>query len=317
MSKTTSYADLGKVPSDLIGKGFPAPSTFKVNHDATVPFGVNFKSAFTTKTDGSVKLVVEEDYKLTVSDVPVGIKGKWTSEEELEASVAVSNLITSGTEVKPWYKKGKNDEKVLETTGGVSVSYVNDKVNVVVKTDTLADYSRHKLDVAAVVQAPQNLYWGVNATYTHNALKKGEKPAEGDKVSPWLVQGRLHYVQPESSLTVAYEVDPQSKDKPKVPQLSLSWFQTVNPSLSVATSFVIPPGNKKPKCIVASDHKWDAQTSVKSKVTVGDDNRVAIALKQNLSQFAVATIGADLNANKLVGSSSGTDHSFGFELQLK
>jgi len=310
---------LGKAPADLAGKGYPAASTFKVNHEATIPCGALFKNSFSTTSAGKVNFTVEPEYKWNFDKVPVAFKGKWTSDNEAEGSLAVSDLAVSGTEFKPWFKRA-NDEKTkkLVTSGGLSLGFVNNQVNVVVKTETPADLSQHKVDVQAVFQFPDNLFWGVNGQYTH-AQGKAES-AEGSKSSPWLVQGRLHYVQPasNSSLTLSYEVDPKDKADVKVPQYQISWYQKVNSDLTVSTAFVIPPG-KQPSATVASEHKWDSSTSVKSKVVVGAKNRVAVAYTQQVTPYAVATVGADLNANKLVGSSNGdqSDHSFGFELKLK
>jgi len=320
MSRTTSYADLGKAPADLTGKGFPAASTFKVNHEATIPYGALFKNSFSTTTAGKVNYTVEPEYKWRFDTVPVALKGKWTSDNEAEGSFAVSDLAVSGTELKPWFKR-VNDEKTKKavTSGGLSLSFVNEKVNVVVKTETPADLSKHKFDVQAVVQSPDNLYWGVNAQYTL-AQGKQEPVAEGPKGAPYSLQGRLHYAQPlsASSLTLSYEVDPKDKSEVKVPQYQISWYQKVNLDLAVATAFVIPPG-KQPSCTIASEHRWDASTTVKSKFTVGGKNRVAVAFTQQVTPYAVATFGADLNANKLVGSPNGdqSDHTFGFELKLK
>jgi hypothetical protein len=317
MSKTTSYADLGKAPADLAGKGYPAASTFKVNHEATIPCGAVFKNSFSTTSAGKVNFTVEPEYKWNFDKVPVAFKGKWTSDNECEASLAVSDLAVNGTEVKPWFKRANDDKtKKSVSSGGLQLGFVNNQFNVSVKTETPADLSKHKVDASVVLQFPDNLFWGVNAQYTHSQAKEEKEP----KVSPWLLQGRLHYAQPasSSSLTLSYEVDPKDKADVKVPQYQITWFQKVNSDLQVATSFVIPPG-KQPSATVASEHKWDASTSVKSKVVVGAKNRVAVAYTQQVTPYAVATVGADLNANKLVGSSNGdqSDHSFGFELKLK
>jgi hypothetical protein len=310
MSKTTGYVDLGKAPSDLIGKGFPAAATLKVNHEAQIPYGILFKNAFSTTTDGKVSLVVEPEYKTKFGDTPVAFKGKWTSADEIEGSVAFSDLLSSGTELKPWVKKAIVKDEV-EITGGLGISFVNDKVNFNFKTESPSDLSQHKIDASLVIHAPQNLYWGVNAKYVH----KEHKP---DDPSPLQVQGRLHYqASDKASMTVTYEVDPKSKDKVKHPQLGLTWFQKISDEHTTATSFIIPPGSKAPSCIIASECKCEGGTSLKTKVTVSSENRLALAYTLPVSKYAVATLGMDLNANKLVGSSGGNDHSFGLELKLK
>jgi hypothetical protein len=66
-----------------------------------------------------------------------------------------------------------------------------------------------------------------------------------------------------------------------------------------------------------AENKVDSNTTIKSKLVVGEDSRAAFAYTQKVSSYATATVGADLNAFKLLGESGGKDHFFGFELQLK
>jgi len=316
MSKsTTGFADLGKAPSDLLNKGFPAASTIKVSHEGSIPFGVLFKNALASKTDGSkVNLTIEPEYKTALGDNQVSFKGKWTSGDELEGSASVADLITPGTEVKGWFARGPNAKtKEVEAKGGVQCSFANDTFNVNVKTDHPSDFSKHKIDATIVAHAPQNIYWGVNLQFAHTP----KKDSEDDKKAAAAVYGRLHYAQPngKGSVTVAYEPDAKSKDDVKVPQLSFTWFQKYD-DMNFATSFVIPPA-KSPYAVVVTDQKYDSSTSVKSKFTIGTENRVGVAYTHTMNPYMVGTVGIDLNANKLVGGSGGGDHAFGFEVKLK
>jgi hypothetical protein len=87
--------------------------------------------------------------------------------------------------------------------------------------------------------------------------------------------------------------------------------------LKTATSILIPEGTAAPVFTLVAENKVDSSTTVKSKLVVGEDSRAAFAYTQKVSPFATASIGADLNALKLLGESGGKDHFFGFELQLK
>jgi len=320
MSRTIPYADLGKAPNDLIGKGFPAASTIKLSHEGTVPFGVLFKNSLTSKIDGSrVGLTIEPEYKTKLGDNPVNIKGKWTSNDELEASCGVSDLVQNGTELKGWFNRSRNDKKNIEVKGGLELGFTNDTVNVKVKTESPSDLSKHKIDAAVVAHYPQNIYWGVNLQYTHSAGKSADGQSDSDEerapAGSW--GGRLHYIQPDNkgSVTVAYEVDPKSKDNHNVQQLSFTWHQKYADT-NFATSFVLPPG-KNPYAVFVTDNKYDSRSSVKSKVTVGTESRLAVAYTHVCNDYMTGTVGVDLNANKLVGGSGGGDHAFGFEVKLK
>lgn len=44
--------------------------------------------------------------------------------------------------------------------------------------------------------------------------------------------------------------------------------------------------------------------------------RLGLALNQNLSAHATATVGVDVNASNVLGVKGGADHSIGFEVKL-
>jgi len=314
MSRTTPYADLVKIPNDLIGKGFPGEG-FKVTTEAKIPAGVALKTAMEKGPKG-VKLTVENtDYKWVVGGANCALKAKWASDQLFEASVAVTDLVTPGTEIKPWYNQSfDSDTKSLVRKQGLVFGFVNDRVNFSFKPE-IESVTRvpQNFEAALVIQGPQNLFWG--AKVKHNPPKEAE---ESD--SAWDVDVRLHYVLPDTSFTVALEPDAKAKGRHPPSQLSFTWFQSLSDNLKVATSFLIPPGSASPTGTIACENKWDS-TTVKSKLTISGDkeNRVAFAYTRNVSTHAVASFGADLNANKLVGADSKDtkDHNFGFELQLK
>jgi len=122
---------------------------------------------------------------------------------------------------------------------------------------------------------------------------------------------KFHYVQEGSAITFAYETDPKKGEK----NAGVTFFQTFpSPDLKVATEFKVLPA---PVASVTTDHKWDATTSLKTKLSVGTLSRVGVAYSQRVGPFATAAFGADLNINKLLGGTEGDDHGFGFELNLK
>jgi len=317
MSRTTPYADLGKVPNDLISKGFPAEG-FKVTTEAKVPAGVALKTALEKGPKG-VKLTVENtDYKWVVGGANCALKAKWASDQLFDASIAVTDIVRPGTEIKPWYNQTyDSDTKSLVRKGGLAFGFVNDRVNFSFKPEIdCVPRLPQNFESTLVVQGPTNLFWG-------GKVKHIDLPSEDvqKEESAWSFDVRLHYVLPDSSFTVALEPDAKAKGRNPPSQLSFTWFQSLSETLKVATSFLIPPGSASPTATIACENKWDSTTTVKSKLSITGDkeNRVAFVYTHNVSPFAVASFGADLNANKLVGADSKDtkDHNFGFELQLK
>jgi len=218
MSRTTPYADLGKVPADLIKKGFPAEG-FQVVSEAKIPLGCALKTTLSKGPKG-VKLAVENtDYTWTALGHTWNWKGKWQSDNLIEKSVAVSDLVTPGTEIKPFYKQemvpvfdvnGTETSKTLERSVGVSAGFVNEFVNISFKPETDPTLSARKLEASLVFQAPKNLFWGFKAKYDPVAPSaEAEKPQ--DPKSNWDLDFRLHYALPDSSFTLAYEPDPIDK----------------------------------------------------------------------------------------------------------
>jgi len=342
MSRTTPFADLGKASKDLIETGFPANGTLKVTNEITPLKGLVAKSTLTNDAYGpnadvkegptkpkGVNLVFEDTFKFNLGAVPVAFKGKAESGKVLlEGSFAFSDLATPGTEIKPWARRQQNkaDKTKFDLTGGVQVGYANDLVNLSLKTTTPKDFSKHEADFSAVVQYPQGLYWGVNAKYTQEGKKPAAAPAAGetapsvtetkveaksDAKKPYEIGGKIHLVKDDFTFTVGLETPPEKEQT-----LTFTWGQTL-PSAKVATSFVIPREKASPSAIVAYESKWDDKTTVKSKLTVSKDSRLNIAYTQAVNPFVTATVGADLNANTLIGVAGGDPNAFGFELSLK
>jgi hypothetical protein len=309
MSKTTAYADLGKDGNDLITLGFPVSgektqtwkqaSSVQINHEAS-PNGFSLKTSVLQGPKG-VNLTFKPEYKWKLANYPVVFKAKADTASDLtEGSVGVSDLLVPGTEITPWFKRGVED-KVLKQSGGLTIGFTNELVNFSVKTDSPSDFSQHKVDANLVLQFPASLYWGLNGQYTVS-----EKHPHKD------LNFKLHYARPDSAFTAALETNPKEKQK----ELSLTWLQTVSDALKVVARFVVPVQGV-PTSTVAASHKWDSATTLKAKASVGKEARLVVSYAQVVTPYATATLGADLNANRLVGYQQGADHSFGLEVKLK
>jgi hypothetical protein len=321
MSKTTQFDDLGKDAKDLATRGFPAPGSLKVNHETKTPFGFVLKSNGLHDKKKGFSVGMENEYKWSIGDNAAIYKSKWDNTHVGEGSLAVSDLLSKGTEVRPWWKREIDaSTKQHSLTGGVLVGFANESANVQLKTNSVSDFSKHVGDVNVVVQAPKNVFWGVNVRATHVPSKKEEAPkvaakddtqeVEKSKNTTYDYNLKFHYVQEGSAITIAYETDPKLKQK----TAGVTFFQTPSSDLKVATEFKVLPA---PVVNLTTDHKWDATTSVKTKLSVGENSRLGVAYSQKVSPFATAAFGADLNVTKLLGGSAGDDHGFGFELSLK
>jgi len=322
MSKTTQFDDLGKEAKDLRDRGFPASGVLKVNHETKTPFGFVIKSNGVQDKKKGFSVAMENEYKWSVKESALIYKSKWDSNHLGEGSLAVSDLFTQGTELKPQWKRALDPvTKQPVLTGGVQGGFANELVNIQVKTNSVADFSKHVGDLNVVLQAPQNVFWGVNIRGTHvpskrerdapSAPKEGEpQKVEDPKATTYDYNLKFHYAQPGSALTFAYETDP----KLNVKIAGVTFSQNPSSDLKVATEFQVLPA---PLATVTTDHKWDATTSLKTKLSVGEHSRFGVAYSQRVSPFATAAVGADLNVTKLLGCSGGEDHGFGFELSLK
>lgn len=102
--------------------------------------------------------------------------------------------------------------------------------------------------------------------------------------------------------------------------ISSSFWQKLSDAVTFATSFSVDAGKgAAPGATVASEYKYAADTTLKSKfaVTPSKDFRVGLAVTHNWNSAAAVTVGADLNALTLLGTNKGDAHSFGFEIKLK
>jgi hypothetical protein len=308
MSKTAQYLDLGKEPLEFAKRGFPENGTTKILHETKTPLGALLKSNASSGPKGLV-LTTEPEYKTKFGTNPLTFKAKYDSAALGEASITVADVAALGIEVKPFVKRASvkppgAKEGVLESTGGFQLGYAHESINFNFKAEALTNVSRQRFDAALVVQAPQNVFWAGSAKYVHFPEDKEKKE--------WDYNLKLHYAQPSSSLTVAYEVDEKTDKR----GFNFTFFQTVNESTKVATQFAVLP---EPQATVTADSKWDSATSVKSKLTAGNASRVGLAYTQTVTKFATVTLGADLSVNKLFGGvvEAKDDHAFGFELKLK
>jgi hypothetical protein len=309
MSKTAQYADLGKEPLEFAKRGFPEGASTKILYETKTPLGLVLKPSAVRGPKGLI-LTTEEEYKWKVGNNPVAFKGKVDNLTLGEASITVSDVGTAGTEVKPFAKRAnvrKGKDSVLETTAGLQLGFANESLNLNGKVEALVGQkdARYRVDGSLVVQAPSNVFWGASLKYVHHPNEERQ-----DAKQEWDYNVKVHWVQPASSLTAAYEVD----EKTNLRNFNFTFFNNYSSDVKVATQFSVLPESQ---CTVTADQKWDASTSVKSKLTVGAESRVGVAYTQTLSSHATVTLGADLSVNKLFGGEGKDDHAFGVELKLK
>lgn len=210
------------------------------------------------------------------------------------SKVAVTgNQNAKGWSVKP-AAEFKNELVAVKT----SVVYPDDRVAKPVAVE------------ASAVTAYENVLVGGKVNYATGFTAKG---AAVDAATNYAV--KAGFVQ---SLWQAVASFSQAAGSNVV---GATYFQKVTDATTVGTSFSVDrlAANASPAASVASEYKYAADTTVKSKfaVTPAKDFRLGLALQQNWTSASTVTIGADLNALSLLGTNKGDAHSFGFEVKLK
>jgi len=179
------------------------------------------------------------------------------------------------------------------------------------------------------------LYSGLQVSYDKAIVPKDvpENDAPKDKLLYNLKGG---YLADDQQLIVSVE-NQLNKDKntvataPILNIFSLNYLYTISNALKFGFGASVEKQNVKgPELHTSTEYKVDKDTFVKTKVSlinsaVADDRdfRVAIGVKQNVTERVNVTVGADINARAVLAtpgkSTLGTTkpHSFGFEVKFQ
>jgi len=299
MSNTVAFADFGKESNDLILKGFPT-SGFKVIAETQTPNSIAIKT--TVAGPEKLSLAVQPTFNLPEYKC-VTLKADYST-SALEGTLSLADLGTKGTKLEFSAKRDAEDKR----SASANFSFVNETINFKATGTKPLSTDPASVNVDAVGQFPEKVYWGLNVKY---ATKKDLE-----------FNARLQMVAPDDTYTIGVLLD-HKKDKSW--DLSWLWYQRITSAVKYSWSFVTnSKANTNPSCAVAGEYKLDEVSIVRGKVSVAkpaenaDPNlRVALALNQNLSTHTTVTVGADINASTLLGLKGGPDHAIGFEVKLK
>jgi hypothetical protein len=303
---TIAYADFGKDAKDLIDKGFPKPEV-KILVETTTPNAIALKTTAISSAyiEDGVSLTVEPEFKWAESNIT--IKGKFVTDGTREASVALADVGAAGTKLEIAEKRdvSNGEKRSVSLTGSYANEFCNVKATAAIPLYTSAAKT---VNVDAVAQWPQRVFWGVNGLYTHASVGT-------EAVSPsW--NARVQTVADDYTVALLLE-------NKKSSELTLSWFQKLSNSVKFATTFALSlDATVDPSCTAVGEYKVDAASTVRARLRVSKPKentnlRLGLALTQVLSAHATATIGADVNASNILGLKGGEEHSLGFELKLK
>jgi len=183
---------------------------------------------------------------------------------------------------------------------------------------------------------PENLFWGVDLRYDHAVRDTDLRTAEADQPKNqffWNAKAGIaspHGYQSHLAIENGVNRDKKTnKDFPTLSTISFNFFQEVSTAVKFATSFALEQRNVVgPRAHVGGEYKVDKDTAVKGKFGVGwadkeanREFRLGLGVKQQVSEHASITVGADINARALLGGhhvdlGNTKPHTFGFELKL-
>jgi hypothetical protein len=334
MAKT--FEDIGKDATEFITKGYSSPGTFKVIAETKTPNGVTVKATGTRSFDFKDKDNIEEklsgevESKYKFDDIEVS--NKFSTVGEFEAGVTLENVATKGTKVN--FTGAQSDKDGNSLKG--SVAYKHDQfsgkagVKFPFKVASYANWN------GELTYRHDNLYAGAEIKFD-KAIRGGPEVAEKDQPNDrtfWNIKGGYLSSDQQFVLAIENQLNKDKKTSGQVPILNLlniNYLYTLTSALKFGFGASVERHNAKgTELHAATEYKADKDSIFKSKFSVvnapvADDRdfRLALTLKQNVSDRVNVTVGADINARALLGtpgkSTLGTTkpHSYGFELKFQ
>jgi len=321
------YEDLGKDQRDLLEKGFPNNSTFKVTVESKTADGVSITASgvrsLKTKKDKSVaeEVVGSVEPKFECKQYNLEVNSKLSTTNNYESELVFKDLGTAGTKVS--FKGKQEAENGLTTVG--NVSFKNE--NVAVKGSATYPFSANrplKLNLNTVFHYSKFLL-GLNADYDAQYQKEDKFDKLVEVEPSTTVNGTIAYLGDTYETHLSVKNFPAYKG-PRDNQFALGWYQKLSSSVKYGLGFSLDQSQTKgPQAVVGGEYKLDDYTSLKGKFEVKSDYsvdsdlfefRVGLGATQRINSRLTTTVGADVNVRKLLGTNIGADPSFGFEAKF-
>jgi len=289
----------------------PSSGTAKVTVEAKNDSGLTFVATGRRFVKGK-DVVVEGTFEPTWD---------WSAQNlELKSNLTTNNTFSHTFTFKDLGSKGSKLSVTAAQTdkgyqAGAGASFKNDLFSF--KFNGTYPQNKEvgpKADLSLTATYEKKAHAGASVGYTLGTEKSAAALLWGLK---------LGYDQPEFQGLV--DVRTASKDKKDQLIVGASWFHKINDSLKLALAAAFDTKQVAgPSVTVASEYKFDALTSLKTKAafqahtdaTKQADVRLGFGLKQLFTKSAAATFGADLNARHLLGQQTGEDHTFGVEIKF-
>jgi len=289
----------------------PSAGTAKVTVETKNDSGVTFNASGRRSIKG----------KDTVVDGTFEPTWDWSAQNlELKSNLSTNNTFTHTLTFKDLGSKGSKLSAVAAQTdkgyqAGAGASFKNDVFTF--KFNGTYPQNKEvggKADLTLTAAFEKKAHAGASVSYTLGTEKSAAALLWGLK---------LGYDQPEFQGVV--DVRTASKDKKDQLIVGATWFHKINESLKLALAAAFDTKQVAgPSVTVGSEYKFDALTSLKTKVgfqahtdaSKQADVRLSVGLKQLITKNAAATFGADLNARHLAGQHAGEDHAFGVEVKF-
>jgi len=303
----TFYDDLGKNADDLIAKGFPADGSVKVSTETKTANGVSLTTTgrrFVKGGQDGVEILLEPKYNWATQNVEV--TGKISTESAFEAGVSVKDLGAKGSKLSLTGNQAKTG-----ASAKVGADFKNESVAVKSAVTYPDDAGSKPINVeGSAVAAYDVVNFGAKVNFASSYTR-----AEKETASSLFWNLKLGLLYPLWQAVGFYNNANNSN------VVGGSFWQEVTPAVKYGATLTLDRANEKnaPAGSFVGDYKIAADTSAKAKVSVSSakDLRLALALQQNWTTSSTVTLGTDLNALQLLGSNSGSAHTFGLEVKLK
>jgi len=258
--------------------------------------------------------------------------GKLSTLGEFEAGASIKDLVIKGSKLSFTGLQSDKDGAALKGSVAFKNDFISTKAGVKYpfKVKTHVNWNGE-----VVFRYPENLYWGADLRYD-SAVRGPAETAEADQPKDqFFWNAKAGVVLESNQFHIGFE-NLANKDKktnkanPVLSTFNVGFFQAVNESIKVAFGFSAELKNVKGiEFNAGSEYKVDKDTSLKGKFgfvgakdAADREFRLGLGVKQTVSEHAVVTVGADVNARSLLGGpnvnlGSTKPHSFGFEVKFQ
>jgi len=306
------FSDIRKDPSDLLINDFPADGTVKVNVQSKTADGLTMKATLNRgfKRDKTgIKEIVSAVFepKFEWKKHNLEFSGKFSTQNDFSGGLSLKDLGSTGTKVDVTLSQTERDGPNAQVSASYKTDVVATKFGLTYPFPSgKKDNKPTKINGELVFQIYKFLV-GTNITLDIE-----------EKVS-WKGEGQVNYTNS------SYQVTARGSREQKSDQLlwGFSFFKNISPSTKLAIDLETDPAVLKPVASVAGECQLDDATTVKGKWSVKltetskqAELRAGLGLKQKVSPYFTAVLGADLNFRNLLGDIIGDPHSFGVEIKL-